>query len=383
MGFPRRRYVQEGQEGIYHCFSRCVRRAFLYGFDKATGRDFSHRKAWLLSRLRHLASIFAIDVCAYAIMDNHYHLILRTRPDIAAAWSDHEVAERWLTLYPHQPISQNDSTTQKEIEINALADCPERIALLRQRLSNLSWFMGRLNEYIARVANKEDKVTGKFWEARFKCRALLDEAAIATGMVYVDLNAIRAGRAISPETSDFTSIQERIRAWQKEQTVATTDNSESIRQVQSDINNEAIRTAGITCDNSDRSNEPLSAINHSPDDSNPYPSWLCPIHSDNPQKRGIFRMTATEYFEMVDRSGRMVRSGKRGAIDPELAPILLRIGITPEAWLDTVTHFGSRFHLAVGLLSNLRSFADRIGVRWLKGAKTAQAAFTSPLSQSS
>jgi hypothetical protein len=72
MALPRRMYVQEGQEGVYHCFARCVRRAFLYGFDALTRRDFSHRKAWLVDRLRYLSAIFAIEVCAYAVMENHY-----------------------------------------------------------------------------------------------------------------------------------------------------------------------------------------------------------------------------------------------------------------------------------------------------------------------
>ena len=106
MALPRSKYVKEGQEGVYHCFSRCVRRAFLCGFDTLTRRDFSHRKAWLVDRLRHLAAIFAIEVCAYAIMETHYHTILRTRPDIVAIWSDREVATRWLTLFPpHRDMS--------------------------------------------------------------------------------------------------------------------------------------------------------------------------------------------------------------------------------------------------------------------------------------
>jgi REP element-mobilizing transposase RayT len=196
---------------VYHCFSRCVRRAFLYGFDPLSRRDFSHRKAWIVDRLRLLTAIFAVEVCAYAVMENHYHTILRTRPDIAASWSHREVATRWLTLFPpHRGIPP------AEKDICALADRPERIAQLRQRLSSLSWFMGRLNEFIARAANKEDRVKGRFWEARFKCQALLHDAAIIACMVYVDLNPIRAGLAATPETSSFTSIQERIREWQKE-----------------------------------------------------------------------------------------------------------------------------------------------------------------------
>src|SRR5512136_1211312 len=140
MGLPRSQYVQEGEEGVYHCFSRCVRRAFLCGFDQLTGRDFSHRKAWIVDRLRFLAAIFAIDVCAYAVLYNHYHTILRTRPDLARLWSDLEVAKRWLTLFPKLPKRRCKALPPLEDQISALASCPERIAVLRSRLSSLSWF---------------------------------------------------------------------------------------------------------------------------------------------------------------------------------------------------------------------------------------------------
>lgn len=86
-------------------------------------------------------------------------------------------------------------------------------------------------------------------------------------------------------------------------------------------------------------------------------------------------MTTAEYFDLVDMSGRMTRSNIRGAIDADLAPILLRIGANPEAWVETISRFGSSFRLAAGLLSNLRSFADQLGRRWLKGVATARAAF--------
>ena len=376
MALPRSRYVQEGQEGVYHCFSRCVRRAFLYGFDALTRRDFSHRKAWLVERLRHLAAIFAVEVCAYAVMENHYHTILRTRPDIVAGWSDREVAARWLTLFPRHHGLVGAAIPPVQEEICALADCPERIAKLRQRLCSLSWFMGRLNEFIARAANTEDRVKGRFWEARFKCQALLDEAAIAACMVYVDLNPIRAGLAGTPEESDFTSIRERIRAWEKETMTTASVPKDAAEDVQSGSFGRDIRMLEEAGDIVNPNPERISVTSNSLDGGAFSDCWLCPIPS-NSQRRGILRMTTAEYLDLVDMSGRMTRSDKRGAIDADLAPILLRIGANPEAWLETISRFGSKFHLAAGLLSNLRSFADQLGRRWLKGVAAARSAFAS------
>jgi REP element-mobilizing transposase RayT len=370
VALPRSRYVQQGQEGVYHCYSRCVRRAFLHGFDTLTGRDFSHRKAWLLDRLRHLAAIFAIEVCAYAVMGNHYHVILRLRPDIVASWTDLEVARRWLELFPRHHRMPGTMSPPVEMQISALADCPQRIAELRQRLCSLSWFMGRLNEFIARSANREDRVKGRFWEARFKCQALLDEAAIAACMVYVDLNPIRARRAATPEESDFTSIQQRIRAWQKE----TMTTRPGTADVQSGSFANQMPMSGKAPEVSHPVSQHVTDMDASLDGAALPASWLCPIESDS-QRRGILQMTTAEYFDLVDLSGRLTRSDKPGAIDADLRPIVLRIGANPDAWLETISRFGSQFRLAAGLLSNLRSFADRLGRRWLKGVATARAAF--------
>ena len=374
MGLPRSRYVREGQEGVYHCFSRCVRRAFLYGFDTLTRRDFSHRKTWLVDRLRYLAAIFAIDVCAYAVMDNHYHTILRTRPDIVDSWSDREVATRWLTLFPGRRGIAHTAIPPLEEDICALAQCPERIAKLRLRLCSLSWFMGRLNEFIARAANKEDSVKGRFWEARFKCQALLDEAAIAACMVYVDLNPIRASLADSPEQSDFTSIQERIRAWQKETMTTSSLSGESTQDVHSGSCSRDVPMGDKACEVLSPIPELISGIRNPFNGAALSATWLCPIQSD-PQRCGILHITTAEYFDLVDKSGRMTRLDKRGAIDADLAPILLRIGANPEAWPDTISCFGSKFRLAAGFISNLRKFADQLGRKWLTGVTTARVAF--------
>jgi putative transposase len=101
MSRPNRRdIVDPDNPGIYHCYSRCVQRAYLCGYDQETGEKLDHRKQWIEDRQIFLASIFAMELQGYAILDNHMHHVIRTRPDIASEWSDEEVVRRWLRLHP-------------------------------------------------------------------------------------------------------------------------------------------------------------------------------------------------------------------------------------------------------------------------------------------
>ena len=370
MALPRSKYVPEGKEGFYHCFCRCVRRAFLYGFDSHTGRDFSHRKAWIEDRLRELASIFAIQVSTYSVMDNHYHTTVRTRPDIVDGWSDEEVAKRWLILYPTRYRLKKTKKLSIEEQIHLLALNPERIAILRKRLSSLSWFMKQINEFIARAANKEDGVKGRFWESRFKCTALLDESAILAGMVYVDLNPVRAGVAETPEESDFTGIQQRIRERQKVKMSASAD-SKGTRTNKRNGFSHSDRPAESGTDERGSDEEPASST-----------GWLCPISSKD-GRGGILPMTTDEYIDLVERSAREIRADKRNAKDADLSAILSRVGVVPEEWEETITSFCDKFHLVAGILGNMRNFASQVGNRWFKGVTAARTAFTTPPPESS
>jgi hypothetical protein len=207
----RKDIVRQGEIGTYHCWSRCVQRAFLCGYDAVTGIDFNYRRAWMESLLEYQAGVFAIDVGSYNILSNHTHAVLRTRPDIAQAWTAEEVAWRWKKAWPHFDGNQwaREPTSQEVLEL--LTD-PEKIAEIRENLSSLSWFMARWKEPIARACNAEMETSGHFWEARFKCRELLDEAAVLTCSMYVDLNQVKAGQASSLIDSEHSSIRRRILA---------------------------------------------------------------------------------------------------------------------------------------------------------------------------
>ena len=167
MTLARREQISLEETPFYQCVARCVRRAFLCGEDSLTGRSYEHRKQWIVDKLKDLAGVFAIDVCAYAVMSNHYHVVLRVDDEQAADWSDEEVIRRWRQLFSGgvlvERLLKGEATTQAERDKVA-----ELAAQWRERLSDISWFMRCLNEQIARQANKEDGCKRRFWEGRFK-----------------------------------------------------------------------------------------------------------------------------------------------------------------------------------------------------------------------
>ena len=143
--YARGQIVVEDMVGVYHCIARCVRRAFLCGIDPYTGQDYSHRKEWILDRLRDLAGLFAIEVCGYSVMSNHLHLVLRNRPDIAEQWSADEIALRWCRVFPPRDDATGDPVEPGEHDLAMLTANSDRLAEVRKRLANLSWFMRRLS----------------------------------------------------------------------------------------------------------------------------------------------------------------------------------------------------------------------------------------------
>ena len=338
---------------IVHVTSRCVRRAFLCGRDPYSGNSYEHRREWIRERLEHLASAFAIDCLTFSIMSNHMHLVLRSRPDIVRGWSDREVVQRWLRICP--PRRDGQAVAPTETEIAMWLNDPRKVAELRIRLSDISWWMRLTAQKIARQANQEDECTGRFWEGRYRAQLLLDEAAILTCAMYVDLNPIRAALAQCLEDSEFTGAHARI-----------DDLKES-------LNGPPTKTSTQSWERSSQQRRSgwLSPVEIAPSDPlgpDPSPSGR------RASSKGFLSLSMARYLELLDWTGRQLQGDKRNAIPPHVAPILQRIGIDSTRWLDLAQDFGRLFKRAAGTAVSLSAEAQRRGQRWLQapGARCFQ-----------
>ncbi len=321
MTISRKQQICLEETPYYHCISRCVRRAFLCGEDELTGRSFEHRRDWIVEKLKQLDGVFSISICAYAVMHNHTHTVVKVDRETALNWRDEEVISRWTRLYKPSPIIDRYLNGAKltKAELDVVAEDVEK---WRHRLYDISWFMRNLNEGIARQANEEDGCTGKFWEGRFKSQALLDDAALLTCMSYVDLNPIRAKLADRPEASDFTSIQDRIRHYRK-----------------------ALSQTGNRVESATSAPEHLEPF----------------VGGEHQGKTSGLNFSLPDYLELTDWAGRAIREEKSGAIPSELVPILERLNIDSEAWLDCVKNYGKNYNTVIGTRDGIKQFAQAIG----------------------
>ena len=319
---PRKSQISLIDTPYYHCVSRCVRQSYLCGTDKHSGQSYEHRRGWVEERLLFLATVFAIDICAYAVMNNHTHVVLCVDKALADNWDSDEVLRRYHKLHRGTLLTQKfmngDTLSQGE-----LITFDETVETYRQRLYGISWFMRDLNEYIAREANKEDGCTGRFWEGRFKSQALLDESAVLACMTYVDLNPIRAKMEKTPETSKHTSIKKRI---------------------------------------------------HAAKNQLPQPSVLTPFVGNPCENipKGI-PYSLKDYCELVDTTGRCIRDDKAGHIDNTQSPILERLGLDSAQWLTLTTEFEKHFCYAAGAEQMMNAFKRHTHHQRLRGMTKAKA----------
>ena len=338
MPTARKNHVSLDATPYYHCIGRCVRRAFLWGKDQFSGQDFSHRKVWVTERLTELSQSFAINICAYAVMSNHYHLVLHVDAASMRSWSESEVARRWELLFSLpllvQKYLKDELSTKADIRV-----AQGILAELRHRLSDLSWYMRCLNEPIARRANEEDRCTGRFWEGRFKSQPILDEAGLLACCVYVDLNPVRAGLAATPEDADFTAIQQRLHEFAAEQPISSSPKSSASKQ---------------------------STLNPTRQVTPPLHPFANHLNADPAQ--GL-PFSLLDYVELVDWTARIVRPDKKLAMSANTPPILARLGFTADAFNQFMQTQAMTHGTAIGQVERLKAYATSLKKRCVMGVR--------------
>ena len=308
---------------IAHVYNRLVRRCFLMGDDPVTGNKYDYRKDWVETMMEVQAKYFAIDLLGFSILSNHFHQILRSRPDAVLAWDDTEVARRWLMLCPIRKGPDGLALEPKQNELNSIRNDKPKVKQIRRRLSDISWWMRLLCQKIAQRANREDEMQGKFWESRYKSVKILDETGLLACAAYVDLNPIRAALVELLEESDYTSAQRRISTLLLDQL------------------NEA--EASQPAKRPDRFLAPLT-IAELRDEIGAHLN----TSGDRCSDKGFLNLSIESYIELLDWTSRHIVPGKRGSTPSEAPAILQRLGLDGDAWCELVRDFGELFSSVAG-----------------------------------
>ncbi len=327
--------VDPNEVQVLHVISRTTRACWLFGEDSISGKNYDHRKVWIEEYLQRFAACFAIDLLSFAILSNHFHLVLRSRPDVVKTWGDTEVARRWLMICPERKDDQGNPMAPSPSELDRIRKCPKKLAEIRERLSSISWWMRLLNQRIAQRAHMEDNTKGHFFEERFKAVPLVDEEAILACSVYVDLNLIRACIAETIELSDHTSAQRRFESVQASQQPPQDESKASA--------DGKTQTAVPHARRADAFLSPVD-LHEATDPAGPQPSKTHARCSD----KGFLSMSEEDYLELLDWSARHLAAGKRGCTPEGHPPILERLGLPPTLWLSLVANFGSLFSTIAG-----------------------------------
>jgi REP element-mobilizing transposase RayT len=311
MTTARKEIVDPQVTRLYHCISKCVRGGFLLG------QGLENRKQWIEDRLQLLTEHFAVSVGGFAVLDNHLHVLVRLDPQVAAQWTDEQVVRQWFAVYPPTTLDLDNPLLVQQAVARELGN-PKRVLELRERLSSLSWFMKALKEPISRMANQADGCSGAFWQSRFKSIAILDEEALLATCVYIDLNPLAAGIALTAEESPHTSVRQRVEhvreQGQLEILKAAREGSVAASQAAGNIEQE---------------------------------HWLIPIEdrrahtnaATTSDREGLLpTFSLGSYLQLVEYTGRLYREGK-AQLNEGLQEVFDRLSSTAETWQARMKRF--------------------------------------------
>jgi len=200
MNRPRTIVPSDEEEARYHCISRTVGRAFLFGEEE---KEKIRREIWLL------AEYCGVEVISYVVMSNHYHVLLNVpkRRDV----SDEELLRLYRKVYPK--LTAQKQRQLEKVQSEMPGNGPSAVRWReRQKLQmfDVSHFNKRLKERVSRWYNKRKNRTGTLWEAPFKSQLTEEGEGTEVSAAYIDLNPARAGIVEDPKDYRFCCYAEAV-----------------------------------------------------------------------------------------------------------------------------------------------------------------------------
>ena len=186
---------------VYHCMTRTVNGEPLFG-----DRD----KEILRKMLWRVADFSGVEVLTYALMHNHFHVLVRVPENDRL--SDAELMRRYRVLYPEPTKYEAASSSVLEAKLGANGEEGKAIRQrLLARMGNVSEFMKTLKLRFTIYFNHTHGRFGTLWAERFK--SVLVEGRgnpLQTMAAYIDLNPVRAGLVRDPKDYRFCGYAEAV-----------------------------------------------------------------------------------------------------------------------------------------------------------------------------
>jgi putative transposase len=196
----RRAGVGKGEDALFHVVSRVCGQSFLLtDVEKEGFRDL----------LRRVAGFCGVEVITFALLDNHFHLLIEV-PGAVGELDDEALLQRASLLYGKERRGQPLSMARIEGALRAGGEVRSAMrALLMGRMASLPMFMKMLKQRYSIFFNRRFDRVGTLWEGRFRSVLVEDSrVAVRTVAAYIDLNPVRAGIVRDPKDYRFSGYGE-------------------------------------------------------------------------------------------------------------------------------------------------------------------------------
>ncbi len=205
------RWFIDQEHSSYHIISRVSRGEFLLDDDG---------KEYFMNLMFKLAKAYYVDITSFAIMSNHFHILLSNRRDEVEKATKDELFSKYKEAYGNNAEPPEGSFIKKSYEIEYDED--GGVERLRKRLGSVSRYIQELKQGFTKWYNYKNKCKGVLWADRFKGIAISKGDAELICSAYVDLNPVRAGIVKKPEDYRWSSIGLRVRNAGKSKKVLST-----------------------------------------------------------------------------------------------------------------------------------------------------------------